>query len=652
MQENKYTYNKWDNFELPQLTENDYGIEWPRGIAQVTKELLCFKKCWEREKGFPDMLGTFNHFLNIVRYLWPNDIHIYKDVKKGGIYKDNGRIWNNYFLDVAYKLCTSKKKRRCICGPASATKTHTVALYDFVTWISSPGDTLVMISTTSGVASERRIWAPIKEFYRKAEWEACGIEPIGEIIEYLKAIVFDPDKQLGGSDTNRRDFRNAIIVIPIANDSTGDGALSTIQGSKNRRVIWTIDEMAKMPHGVTRPNANLSQNTFFEFTGIANSEDENDPHGKYCMPKEGLAGLNVDIDREWISAKGVDVLFLHGEETPNNHPLIDQSKIEQPVDYPFSYASNPFTANEVAEELGDGDAETGKQTIDYWKFQIGFWAPANASNSLYSKNLFTSNNANLPHERLIHGVRKFGAGDFAFSVGGDDNTLYHAEVGYAQSGQKYINFAKDTKSIKVNATAKEEFIKSTAKEYVKNLQELNVRPEDFGGDTGNDAALMLNEMSREAKTHDFVGISSIGSANNSDKYFNKVTELWFQVRDLIKTGLCRGINFQSKYFAQLCDRKYESLSKNYYKIERKKDMKKRIGRSPDDADAFIYVCYMIIRSGLFADEIAKAREIRDSEEEAREHLVDPYSDVFNRYQEQDSQSTEFGGLESEYESVF
>ena len=220
MSENKdkYKYNKWDDFVLPQLTESNYGIEWPRNTAQITKELMCFKICWEKQKGFSETLGAFYHYLNIVRLLWPTDIDIFKDVKKGGIYKDDGRIWNNYFLDIAFKLCNSKRKRKCICGPASANKTYCVANYDYVCYICAPNETLVMASTTSGSASERRIWADIKDFHRKAKWAECGIEPVGEIIEYLKAITFDPGKQLGGADFNSRDFRNGITVIPIAND--------------------------------------------------------------------------------------------------------------------------------------------------------------------------------------------------------------------------------------------------------------------------------------------------------------------------------------------------------------------------------------------------------------------------------------------------
>ena len=646
-------YKKWESYELPQLTETNYGYPFPSGMAQISKELMMFRYSQEGLKISKGQKPTLYHFLNIIRMLWPHKIDLYKDVKKGGIYLESGRIWNNYCLDIARKLCEEDDKK-IFAGPASANKTYMVAAYDFVSYICAPSDTMVMISTTSGSASERRIWADIKDFYREARWKECGIKPIGEIIEYLKAIVFDPLKELGGADKNNRDFRNGISVIPIATDSSGEAALSTIQGTKNTRVFWTVDEMAQMQQGVTRPTTNLMNNNFFQFDGIGNSSSPSDPHGNGCMPKEGLPGLNVDRDREWISANGNSVLFLHGEESPNNHPYIDQSKIKRNSDYPFPYASNPFTANKAASELGFGDIEVGKQTIDYWKFQVGFWPPLDASRSLYTRNLFTSNNADKPHEIIIQGARPFGAGDFAFTVGGDDNSFMSAVVGYNSAGKKIINFSPETKSIKVKATDKREFIKATAGEFVTHIKAEGIAYEDFGADTGNDAVLMFKEMSRSANTHDFVGISSVGDAVRKDKYKNKVTELWFNARDLIKTGCCRGINLRSKYFTQLTERRYEAISKTLCQIEKKKEMKKRTGRSPDDADAFIYLCYMIIRSGIFADELSRAKEILDSEEiKERESRrgYDSSEEDYHSAPSEDYEQSDYGQVD-EYESVW
>lgn len=602
-------YTKWDKFELPPLTEDaHYGFKWPRGTPLIAKELGAFKAL-RMGKGNKYCHSAFTHFLNIQRLLFPNCIELYKKVPRG-------IVWNNYYLEVVKKCCEFKKT--ALTGPASANKTFGAASFGITSFFCAPKETMVMVSTTSGSASERRIWGDIKKFHKMALYEECGIEKIGECVDHLKAIVFDEGKQLYDATRNERDMRDGIQVIPIATDQTGDKALDTIQGTKNKFVLWILDEMAQMQDGVTRPNGNLVQNPHYQFIGIANANDENDPHGKVCMPQGGLEALNVDTDREWVSAKGYNVLFLHGDETPNNHPYVDQDSIEKVTDFPFPYASNRLNSNESAIEYGNGNIEDGKETLDYWKFSRGFWAPKGASSSLYTTNLFKSFNSVNPPPLIVSGHRTFAGGDFAFTTGGDSNSLCYAVFGFDAHGRKVINFCKESISIRINAQSKDEFIKATAIRYIEKLRELNVNFEDFRGDIGNDGGLTMLEMGRVGRTHALVGISSSGAAVNKKKYKNKVTELWFNARDLIRTGLCRGINLQSKYADQLCKRKYNSFGKNLYQLETKPEMKKRIGRSPDDADGWVYLCNAIISSGVVDNEIAKVRAIRDAEDEVIE----------------------------------
>lgn len=604
-------YTKWDKFELPQLTDNDYGIQWPKSTPQIVKELKCFKAHRYRN-AWEGTTSAFLHFLNICQLLFPHKVDIYKDVPKG-------RVWNNYFLDIAEELC---KFEDCVLtGPASANKTYGASVFVFASWISNPRKCLAMVSTTSGSASERRVWGDMKDFHREAKYDECGMMPVGSVVDYQKAIVFDPGKELGGAKKNNRDMRSAIQVIPIATDQSGDSALATVQGSKNQSVIWLLDEMAHMNDGVTRPNGNLRTNAYYQFIGIGNASEVTDPHGKECMPLGGIDAINKDSHRRWKSATGKNVLFVSGEESPNSHPFVDQKKIKFANEYPFPYASNELVARQNAIEYGGGDPVAGKKTVDYWKFSIGFWAPTGATSSLYSKTLFTEYGADKPHELLFDGVRHLGAGDFAFSVGGDSNTFAYGTLGYTHDGRKILNVCEDTMRIYASAESKEEFAKAIGREYANEISNRKIHPRDFGGDTGNDASLTVSEIGKVLQTHDIVGISTTGNSNRPDKYKNKVTELWFIARDLIKTGCVRGVTFTSYYFNQLIQRRYESLGKGYYVIERKRDMKKRIKRSPDDADAFIFLLYMAIRTGFFDAEIEAVRTI-ESAEEAEEHIAE------------------------------
>ncbi len=661
MSDRTFKFSKWDDFVLPPLTKSDYGLPWPPGTVQVSKELACFKMCRMGHRG-GEMLSCFHHYLNIVRILFPDSIDIYKDVVKSKIYNTTGRIWNNYFLDITFKLCSNErqtKKKHVLTGPASANKTHAVALFGFICFLAAPNETMVLVSTTSGVASERKIWGDMKEMHRNCKFKEAGLPVTGEPIDYKSMIVFDEGKQLYDAKLNDRDTRNGISVVAIPTDGTGENALSTIQGSKNTFVIWILDEMAQMKSGVTRPLRNLIPgNPHVHFIGIGNANEPTDPHGEACMPKGGFESLNYLHDREWRSAQGYDVLYLSGDESPNYHPYVNQDAIEISTEYPFPYATNKQGVDMVAEDAGNGDLERGRGTIDYWKFCIGWWAPTTATSSLYTENLFVETQSTEPPEIFLGDTRTFGAGDFAFTVGGDDNGFIAVESGRTHRGIKQVKFPGDVKSLKTQASNKADFNKAVAAEFAAQIIANKVAYQDFGGDTGNDAAITLNEISRILKTHDLVGISSNNAANNKDKYANRVTEMWFDARDLLRTGIFRGINLQSMMVKQLCQRKYKSVRKGYYQIETKKDMKKRLGRSPDMADTFIYVCEMLKRSGLFDSEIEAARTIKDAQEEreeieAQKRAPDEFRQLMGAPVEDEYYDTFDGGNDfAEYEEIF
>lgn len=600
---------KWSNFELPPLEENDYGLKWLPGTHQITKELMCLKRHRMKARVTRQMRTPLIHFLNIQRMLFDGYIDLFKKTPKG-------IIWNNWYLDISEICC--EFDNCTLTGPASANKTFCVSSFDLTMWLMAPQETLVMVSTTSGAGSERRIWGDIKDMHRAARWEECGIEPIGEVVDYKQAIVYDPGKQLGGAEKNNRDYRNGISVIPIPTDSSGDSALATIIGSKNKFVYWTLDEMPNMNPGVTRPNGNLIQNDYYMFIGIGNAKDVNDPHGKDCMPPGGIEDIDPDTDRRWTAANGRKVLFLHGEDSPNNHPYIDQSKIRQGADYPYPYASNPYNTNATAFEYGNGNVEEGKKTTDYYRFAIGFWPPLTVKRSLYTTNLFKSHGAFDKCPPLVGGTRAFAGGDFAFSVGGDKNSCCIAVFGYDGNGNKFIDCSQDNVAIHSKANSAADFNRQIAKGFVDALRKGKVDAQDFGGDTGNDSAIIFNEMCKIAGTNDFKAISSIGNASNQKKYANKVTEMYFKVRDLVRTGLLRGIDRKRAFISQLTERQYDSLSAGKKVIEPKKNMKKRIGRSPDDSDAWIYCMWMIIQSGLVDGELEMVRLIKTPEEQEDE----------------------------------
>lgn len=80
------------------------------------------------------------------------------------------------------------------------------------------------------------------------------------------------------------------------------------------------------------------------------------------------------------------------------------------------------------------------------------------------------------------------------------------------------------------------------------------------------------------------GIDAASQANDLDKYFNKRAELWFGLADWLKQGGAVP-SLPTDLEAELLSARYSYDARGRIKVERKEEIKKRLGRSPDLADA-------------------------------------------------------------------
>jgi hypothetical protein len=81
-----------------------------------------------------------------------------------------------------------------------------------------------------------------------------------------------------------------------------------------------------------------------------------------------------------------------------------------------------------------------------------------------------------------------------------------------------------------------------------------------------------------------VGVQASESADEDDKYFNKRAEMWCRMRDWFAAKPAR-IPDSDEFQADVVEPGYTYDSKSRIKIEKKEDIKKRGGLSPDIADA-------------------------------------------------------------------
>ncbi len=586
-------------FYLPQPADTDYGREWPvsqngEPVSQIVKELYGFKANGSE----PGFMSRYEHGLRLVRLLWPDFLDLFKvwtDHRTG----KKSLIWNTFFMRV-FKACCEHDTVG-LTGCASSGKTFAVAAYAILRFMAEPEETTIMVSTTAGTDAERRIWGEIKKLHEKA----TGVFRVGTLIDYLKVITFQPSAELLGSrSVESRDIRNGIMLMPIPPGGEGAKAMGKIIGTKNKKMVWIIDELPHMFDGVLKSEANIMANIYFQLIGIGNAKERRDPHGLLCEPAAGWDAVGEDTE-SWTSSTGAHIEMLHGEKSPNFHEAVDPM-LPKP-EMPFPYLSDPNFIRNLAFKMGQGDEAAGRRTVEFWRFGKGFWPGEDVVSTILSAAQIKRHNAHLHvgAEPVWASTPVTVAGlDPSWTSGGDDIALMWGKLGRAfierggiVSPRLVLWCAPEAHVVRVEVSDRETLRRMAAQDIVRFAQQRNLRPENLGMDISSDGGLVMQELIKAWKSTEIVGLSST-EVSPDEKFDRMVTRYWYRCSDAVNTGNLIGFNIESKYAKDLFTRRYESLGVNRVKVERKKDMKKRIGRSPDHGDAFAYMVEMAIREGF------------------------------------------------------
>lgn len=101
-----------------------------------------------------------------------------------------------------------------------------------------------------------------------------------------------------------------------------------------------------------------------------------------------------------------------------------------------------------------------------------------------------------------------------------------------------------------------------------------------------------------------IGVNSSARSYEPDRFYNFRAELWWNARDLFQRQYEEGgvvsIPDDPELVEELAAMQYKIHSDGRIIMEDKKEAKKRIGRSPDKADSFVYSAFDF--SGLIADD--------------------------------------------------
>ena len=123
---------------------------------------------------------------------------------------------------------------------------------------------------------------------------------------------------------------------------------------------------------------------------------------------------------------------------------------------------------------------------------------------------------------------------------------------------------------------------------------------DSTGEGGGLADIMMREWSPLINRVEFGGkasnlpVSLEDGRESHEVYANRVTELWFSMREWVQHGQVGGLDRET--IIEFCQRLFND-EKRKIVVERKADMKGRIGCSPDLADAAVLIIDMARKMG-------------------------------------------------------
>lgn len=174
---------------------------------------------------------------------------------------------------------------------------------------------------------------------------------------------------------------------------------------------------------------------------------------------------------------------------------------------------------------------------------------------------------------------------------GDDKTIIAPRIGNRVLPlQQYSK--KDTMETTGNVIKTVEHLRKVHTQ----INKIVIKIDDDG--LGGGVTDRLREVNRQKGLgYTIIPIKNGSKAKDSDHYYNKAAEMWDTLRELLEENLSKFLQGEPGHIElpnddilikQLSSRKYKIDSKGRIELESKDEMKRRIGESPDRADAVIY----------------------------------------------------------------
>ncbi|MGA0406460.1 MAG: hypothetical protein ACO3PR_00095 [Limisphaerales bacterium] len=542
-----------------------YGYTFPDGTSDATIELFAFKEGRSPEKGG---LGKFEHFRNAVDHIWNDPL----------VPRARKFIWSPWAEDMIYEAC--ENDYLAIAGCASSGKSDTIALWGIVNYLCSPADTLVMMTSTTLREARRRIWKSTMDL-----WNAVPGLP-GKVVSSLG--------QIKGMNTSGGFGESTGIVLVPAEKSREKEAIGKVVGIKQNRLFLLADELPELPESLVHAAfTNLATNPYFQMIGLGNPNSHFDAFGMFSEPKDGWGSV-TEADYEWETSRGKCIRF-DAQRNPN---VMAGRQL-----YPW------MPSSQVIEQARK---DYGENSLMFYRMYKGFWCPDGISNGIYSEADLVRGVASKParfddKDKVV----RVAAVDPSFTMGGDRCIAYFGSFGQ-EDGIDILQFDEWVPLQEDVNDRKTPRSHQIARAFMRECEKRNVTPDnaayDSTGGGGPFGDVLQMEWSDQVLAISFSGnaserpVSATDRTPAKDRYSNRMSEIWYQGQELLRSHQLRGI--KTELAREMTSREYETKGTNLkIKVESKTDYKARVGKSPDIADAaFVLIDLCRTRLGLMGGE--------------------------------------------------
>lgn len=521
-------------------------------------------------KGAPEMEERLVHFKRYCAGYYPN-------------------IEFNPWTDRVLDACLNRKYETrqgnttirvvCLTGCATASKTFSVNVFAAVWWLLDPLNSAVVITSTTKDAMSQRSWPIIMEMYSNRQGGAFG------------NMIASKHKWQAAEGNDKHS-----ILCQALQKGDIPRAIENVKGVHTPRRLIIVDEANETHESILAaiPNARKGCQEFLVII-IGNARSRLDQHGRLCEPRLGWSSLTIDSgiwQTKGISEYQIPPGWCHhfdGEKSPN---VLAGKTI-----WPYLYSWEDHQA-----ALHGG--EEYRHSIGYWSNDRGFWPADDLKFTVLSETMIERHQAYDTFKKFVFVkvVKKLGALDPAF--GGDKPMFCVGTLGELEDGKLALQLEKGIE-LKIHATSKEPADYQLYEQVQRICADEKIEHDGFGIDstgTGRGvAAILVHEWSDQIMQVEFGGAASDAPASETDSrpgnevYWNRVTELWWHVREAVTGEVIRGIYREAAI--QFCGREYEIRGRKYFVVP-KDECKKRIHRSPDDADAISIMVEVAKQHGL------------------------------------------------------